>query len=680
MKNNKQFENTGISLYYGNIKKRLPRETITGFPLSGLLLPDIDLFRVVQKKYDELLVKIGIKRVIRRSFLTTPYKNQVLNKYLFRIWNRLSILAKEGNEKAFQGLCKIILSRSLVMRTLFIWRVEPRFYRTVTLFKMFTTLCSLQDILEKESTRFKFTRLFIPKKDGTLRPLAIPKLEWRILNNWLNVFSNVWLWNRNVSLVPQQFGVLKGSGVGQAWKHIILNHINKKFIFEFDLLKFFDTVPWHSIDKGLKSLGIPKDLIKKNLDLIKWGQAWLATSRIKEWLEFQDKILRNIQLEKINMGLNRKKYWREDIHEQDDALHLARRQSENNLGMLESFAQGKLWFEDTIKATLVKGPDGKMRLSRPKIIPEELSYQEIWKKWYDKVKGYSPRMKQVLTLYNYRNILYECFARPWVPKNSGLSPSAQRFNRLRNGLKIIYQVERGVPQGMGISPLAACASLIPIYKKYKDRLVMYMDDGILFSDNEIDIMEFCQDLRKIGLYISVDKSEWVKQNDVWNKNLKFLGLTYDYNLDELVNSDDSSKKLPNLKELNPEEIIEFIASQKMKNPYSRKLHSNPDSLLKRIRSKSNPELWAMTDRLDFGLSLLYKKDTVNKNLEVRRNSLLDLYKDRIKINPNISSIFTEQLLTMVKASKLKDNRQFIKTKLQLFERIASWNTQQRMLS
>jgi len=58
--------------------------TYTGLPLKGLLLPDIELFKEVSRKYDTILQLMDLNRILKRIFLTEPGSNRILNKYLRR--------------------------------------------------------------------------------------------------------------------------------------------------------------------------------------------------------------------------------------------------------------------------------------------------------------------------------------------------------------------------------------------------------------------------------------------------------------------------------------------------------------------------------------------------------------------------------------------------------------------
>jgi len=58
------------------------------------------------------------------------------------------------------------------------------------------------------------------------------------------------------------------------------------------------------------------------------------------------------------------------------------------------------------------------------------------------------------------------------------------------------------------------------------KVVMYADDGIIFTDDEIFITEVKRYLKAIKIKIVEEKSGYVKKDGIWLKDLKFCGLKY----------------------------------------------------------------------------------------------------------------------------------------------------------
>lgn len=131
-------------------------------------------------------------------------------------------------------------------------------------------------------------------------------------------------------------------------------------------------------------------------------------------------------------------------------------------------------------------------------------------------------------------------------------PKAPWFGKPTKGQKLKdkwAELEKAFPQGAPISPLLSILPLSILDRKvnlHRDR-VRYADDFIEFprggktrqwqnlpgdkamqKDNKL--------FKEWGIFISKEKSGWVKRKGKWIKVLKFLGLTYDGNKDTLTAS------------------------------------------------------------------------------------------------------------------------------------------------
>lgn len=88
---------------------------------------------------------------------------------------------------------------------------------------------------------------------------------------------------------------------------------------------------------------------------------------------------------------------------------------------------------------------------------------------------------------------------------------------------------RGFPQGSNVSPLLAISSLLGLSLKPGEKILMYADDGLIYSSrkkppNEEDIKE---SFRRAGAELNEKKSGWVKRDGKWEKPLIFLGMKFD---------------------------------------------------------------------------------------------------------------------------------------------------------
>jgi len=100
---------------------------------------------------------------------------------------------------------------------------------------------------------FDFKRKNIPKP-GTnkMRPLGIPKPAWRIFQTGLNMLLQIWM---KTYQHPSQHGFTPNQGTSTAWEEIYSDVIPAKYIYEFDLDKFFDRVNLDYLSQQLKGMG-----------------------------------------------------------------------------------------------------------------------------------------------------------------------------------------------------------------------------------------------------------------------------------------------------------------------------------------------------------------------------------------------------------------------------------------
>lgn len=114
----------------------------------------------------------------------------------------------------------------------------------------------------------------------------------------------------------------------------------------------------------------------------------------------------------------------------------------------------------------------------------------------------------------------------------GLVLEEVRENKLPPHIHMTYiesklePLESGFPQGNPTSPTASILAINSLYEKWKGTLTMYMDDGLLISNNPIDVKQFNKDLLKLGYFMDPEKSSWIKKDGKWLKDLKFLGIKY----------------------------------------------------------------------------------------------------------------------------------------------------------
>lgn len=73
-----------------------------------------------------------------------------------------------------------------------------------------------QKMVRNGIPNFKFKRVWIPKADGTQRPLAVPNLEDRWLAKIMLEFTLIWLQGKGKNFHENQFGSISGRSCAQA--------------------------------------------------------------------------------------------------------------------------------------------------------------------------------------------------------------------------------------------------------------------------------------------------------------------------------------------------------------------------------------------------------------------------------------------------------------------------------
>lgn len=125
----------------------------------------------------------------------------------------------------------------------------------------------LKDYNKLDLRHFKFRRKNIPKP-GTnkMRPLGIPTESWRLFQTGLNMILLIWL---KLYQHPHQHGFTPSKGTTTAWNQILTDVIPSKYIYEFDLEKFFDRINLDFLCDQLQKMGVPLDLA---LLMVNWSR------------------------------------------------------------------------------------------------------------------------------------------------------------------------------------------------------------------------------------------------------------------------------------------------------------------------------------------------------------------------------------------------------------------------
>jgi len=202
--------------------------------------------------YDPRLWKYGIlKRVGAPTMEVEPYFNRNMNRHLSNKILRLIKLSQHKQSQKFwlEGyrLLGTVSLRILALHLTFPgWHREYR-YKDIKNLSLSVDQINLKD--------YRYTKVSIPKPDGSKRELGVPSRKWRLYLFGLNVLLSIWLYPE---INYRQHGFIKRKGTLTAWRQIYKEVLDRKYIYEFDLRKFFDSIDISYLLTELRKEHIPQ--------------------------------------------------------------------------------------------------------------------------------------------------------------------------------------------------------------------------------------------------------------------------------------------------------------------------------------------------------------------------------------------------------------------------------------
>jgi hypothetical protein len=498
---------------------------------SYKLIPNVAEYTTEFVGYNLTALLYGIEKIIRKVYVRKLNKGEY-NEYLERQMLRLSKYAVEGQLEKYLYLADILMTKSVSYRCK-MWNEVDRnvIHRSPAevdrIWRKITKLC------ESRSSNLNYKRVWISdpgKEEKYTRPLGVPTLEWRINSRMKLDIIERWYKGQGL-LAPWQHGGRSGKGTLSCYKEVLPKYLQYKNIFEFDIKGFFNNIS-HDVITSLFEKYFDKKIIK----------GFLNTKPKKYNLppKQEDPVLLSEEIQKEyddQLAVKREKaYWRERF-----------------LTVKESFEkQARFGVEMTEWA-------GNLPSSGPR--PFDSIADKIRAK---KSKVYADKMNR-LGLYDNYSVGFMVF-------------KEEERNIGRDTWKGLGQEGKGVPQGLGTSPFLSTVTTDLELDKImpKGSITMYMDDGLLFSNEDINsVVETLQDgLKRLGLEMAPEKSSLVKSEGRWLKTLKFLGMRYDGETNELSSDTRGGTKVKFPERLTGEQLYEWIGNntelwEEVKKTYTR---------------------------------------------------------------------------------------------------------------
>lgn len=133
-------------------------------------VPNCREFKIKLKGLDPLAKIFGLNLNITPEIEITPYENRAINQYLDYMVGKLQA-EPEGQPEVFWKTAAILMkSDSYLVASM--GRVFPQWHRHHKLTHIVRIAMETTYLIKTKSTDLEFRRVYIPKSDGTSRPLG----------------------------------------------------------------------------------------------------------------------------------------------------------------------------------------------------------------------------------------------------------------------------------------------------------------------------------------------------------------------------------------------------------------------------------------------------------------------------------------------------------------------------
>ena len=237
--------NRGEKAEFSSLRNRSKRK-ILGTPIK--YLPNCGLFRIKAGEYNLLAARHKILLKGKSQSFTQAYTqdskdgrslyNVILEKKVKRL---KSLSTRPSNSKLFWSVAWHEFMESKVYLVSCLLHVLPHWHRKMSIIDVLKIINETRELIKNKHAHIEIRRVYIPKPNGKVRPLGVPRMSHRIYLHMINNLLSIYI-SGQVLINPNQHGFQPGKGTLTAWKQIISEVIEAENIWEFDLVKFFDEI------------------------------------------------------------------------------------------------------------------------------------------------------------------------------------------------------------------------------------------------------------------------------------------------------------------------------------------------------------------------------------------------------------------------------------------------------
>ena len=435
-------------------------------------IPNVRSFEVELKAFDPIFAMFGIRRRFDPAIKFKKHTNNKYNRYMEHCLKRLFFAL--DNPTLYFRISMSLIKHSRVFFARQLMLTEPKWHRDMKYWQVNKIWREYRGITRDELRRIEYHRVFIPKPNGKKRPLGVPSVAWRI---YLGLFNKFLLKFVKGKVNRNQHAYQPNKSTITVWRQILDEIVEKRNIYSFDLVKYFDKVKLSSCVKAMVEVYKVPEVYAKYL----WYIHLSLPSNIRESI-----------YEPLSPYRQQVDNWSKQLRQSVRSAQLTRRHTIREFRKVYSLP----WKKGSLH----------------------------WPFW--KVFKHLPYLEEQVWSQDSSFRLFDPSVSWWL-----------RQEKLRN--KVLFPTwldEIGIPQGAPISPLMSIlVQDLNYFKRIEKQgasIVQYSDDGVCASDDDNWTPKLT--VEEDGIYHSEEKSFWVKRKGVWLKPLDFVGLRYDGERDCII--------------------------------------------------------------------------------------------------------------------------------------------------